>query len=147
VAADDFASGERDADAGDAVFKAGNPEGVRCSLGDCAVAVAIDLVGYFLPLIMAVLAVPMVLGKVPPNRIYGLRTPKTLSPPSIWYQANRVGGWYMLAAAAVTICFNVVLMAMHPEWPSQTVILWMAGAAVASVILASVFSLVYVHKL
>ena len=105
------------------------------------------LVGYLIPVVMAVLAVPVVLGKVPPNPIYCFRTPKTLSSPGIWYAANRIAGWLLIGAAAVTISFNLVLPSMEPEWPPEKLLGWMAGAAVVSVILASVLSLLYLRKL
>jgi hypothetical protein len=87
------------------------------------------LIGYLIPIVMAVLAVPVVLGKVPPNPIYGFRTPKTLS------------------AAAVTMCFNLVLSSMEPAWPPEKLLGWMAGAGAVSVILASILSLLYLRKL
>jgi hypothetical protein len=40
-------------------------------------------IGFFLPAILGLLAVPMILGIVPPNHLYGFRTPKTLSSPDI----------------------------------------------------------------
>lgn len=108
---------------------------------------AIYLVGYFLPLLMAALAIPMALGKVPPNAFYGFRTPKTLSSPTIWYPANRVGGRYMLIASLFTICFNVILLSMYPQWPSQLLCVVMAGAGAASMMVATILSMVYLRKL
>ena len=39
------------------------------------------LIGVGVPLLILLLSVPMILGKVPPNGVYGFRTPKTLSSP------------------------------------------------------------------
>jgi uncharacterized membrane protein len=39
---------------------------------------------------------------VPPNRLYGFRTRKTLSSPDIWYPANVFSGYALMLAAAVT---------------------------------------------
>ena len=58
----------------------------------------------------------MILDKVPPNGVYGFRTPKTLSSPEVWYPANRAAGWFMLAAMVVAICFNLALWSVYPEW-------------------------------
>jgi uncharacterized membrane protein len=48
--------------------------------------------------LLALLAVPMIKGRVPRNRIYGFRTPKTLSSDRVWYAANRIAGWDLLLA-------------------------------------------------
>lgn len=38
------------------------------------------------------LALPLLLGLVPPNRAYGIRNPATISDPQSWYRVNRLGG-------------------------------------------------------
>ena len=47
--------------------------------------------------IMALLGVPLMRGKVPPNGWYGFRVRRTLSDPSVWYPANRYAGRRMFA--------------------------------------------------
>jgi SdpI/YfhL protein family len=57
---------------------------------------------FFIPaVIFAALSVPLVLGLVPPNRFFGVRTRRTLSSPDLWRRTNRVAGWAVLAASAV----------------------------------------------
>jgi len=41
-------------------------------------------------LLLFVVAVPLVLGVVPRNRLYGVRTARSLSDDGVWYPANRV---------------------------------------------------------
>jgi uncharacterized membrane protein len=106
-----------------------------------------SIIGYLLPIVFAALAAPLALGKVPPNGFYGFRTPKTLSSPDIWYPANRIAGWLMIAAAALAICFNLVLSSMHPEWPDEKLVLWMTGTGTTLLLLAGVLSLFYLRKL
>jgi hypothetical protein len=48
-----------------------------------------------------VLGLPLVLGLVPPNPVYGLRTRRTLADPASWYRANRRGGLAMIAAGGL----------------------------------------------
>jgi len=43
-------------------------------------------------LLLAGLGVPLWRGKVPPNALYGFRTPKTRTNEEVWYEANRIGG-------------------------------------------------------
>jgi uncharacterized membrane protein YedE/YeeE len=52
-------------------------------------------------LLIASVAVRLVMGRVPPNRLYGFRTAKTLSEERIWYAANRVAGWDLLVAGLI----------------------------------------------
>jgi uncharacterized membrane protein len=52
-------------------------------------------------LLIAAAAVPLILGLVPRNRLYGVRTPRTLSADRIWYPANRLGGGVFFAASVL----------------------------------------------
>ncbi len=57
---------------------------------------------FFVPsVIVIVVSIPLVLRLVPPNRIYGVRTRRTLSSPEVWYPANRFGGIALIVASAV----------------------------------------------
>ncbi|MDR3557854.1 MAG: SdpI family protein [Syntrophobacteraceae bacterium] len=57
---------------------------------------------FFIPaLIIAVAAIPLVLGVIPRNGAYGIRTKKTLSEDRIWYKANRFGGWMFIFSSLV----------------------------------------------
>ena len=105
------------------------------------------LVAYVLPIVLMLLAVPLVLGKVSPNWLLGFRTRKTVSSPAIWYRANRVAGWLLIAASALAICFNAALWSLHPDWPREVLMSWMLRATIASVLLASILSTFYLRKL
>ena len=53
---------------------------------------------FFVPAVLiGLVAIPLILG-IPPNRLYGVRTRRTLSDRRLWYRANRFGGWCLLAA-------------------------------------------------
>ena len=63
-------------------------------------------------LVFAVIALPLALGKVPPNGLYGYRTARTLADPAVWYAVNRASGWALfvgalIAAAAVSWVFSL----------------------------------------
>lgn len=61
---------------------------------------------WVIPTALIVLAIPLMLGMVPPNSLYGFRTPKTLSSPQIWYPANRISGIYFaLAGVAIPVLY------------------------------------------
>jgi uncharacterized membrane protein len=52
-------------------------------------------------LLLFVVAVPLVAGLIPRNRLYGFRTAKTLSDDGIWYRVNRLAGFAVMIASAV----------------------------------------------
>ncbi len=52
-------------------------------------------------LLLFVVAVPLVLGLIPRNRLYGFRTAKTLSDDDIWYRVNRLAGFAVMIASGV----------------------------------------------
>jgi hypothetical protein len=49
------------------------------------------------------LAIPLLRRRVPPNRLYGVRTRATLSDPTVWYEANAQGGRDLLALGLVVL--------------------------------------------
>ena len=67
---------------------------------------SLDLVYVGFSILIAVLGVPLAMGKVPPNPLYGFRTPATQADPDLWYAVNArtgqdlVGGGLLLGAAA-----------------------------------------------
>lgn len=56
-----------------------------------------------------ILAVPLMLGLVPRNRYYGVRTVRTLSDDKIWYRTNRIAGGAVMLAS---IIYGAVAMVM-----------------------------------
>ncbi|MBI3660666.1 SdpI family protein [Candidatus Acetothermia bacterium] len=54
-------------------------------------------------LVVCVLSIPLVAQKIPPNLLYGLRTPKTMSDKGLWYKANRRAGLWLFAAGLIAV--------------------------------------------
>jgi len=55
---------------------------------------------FLIPAVIIVLVtIPLILGLIPRNRAYGIRTGKTLSDDRMWYAVNRFGGWTLLGAS------------------------------------------------
>ena len=105
------------------------------------------VIAYVVPLVVVASSIPMILGKVPPNWIYGFRTPRTLSSPEVWYPANRVAGWFMVVAAVVSICFNLALWWIFPEWPLEKMTSWMTGGSLIPFLIALLASFIYLRRL
>ena len=91
--------------------------------------------------IIGVISIPMILKLVPPNPIYGFRTPGTLASPALWYRANTFAGWALLIASLASAVLLVgisrgVLPAAIPE----------VAALLVPTVIAVVASLVYLRK-
>lgn len=67
-------------------------------------------------LIISGLSIPLILGKVAPNGLYGVRTEKTLSSPEAWYAGNAFGGKALLAAGIITILIGVLIPILHERF-------------------------------
>jgi hypothetical protein len=59
-------------------------------------------------IIFFLISIPLICGFVPPNRVYGIRTAKTMSEPRIWYRANNFCGWALLVSSGIYLALTVV---------------------------------------
>ena len=60
-------------------------------------------------LLLAGLAVPLLLDKIPPNGWYGFRVPSTLYNADLWYKVNRYMARWMLLSGIITVAGAVAL--------------------------------------
>ena len=72
-----------------------------------------------------VLAVPLALGLVPPNRFYGVRTAKTLADPGLWRRANRFCGVLLGLSGALYL----TVAALTPAADGKDPALWLLHLA------------------
>jgi uncharacterized membrane protein len=94
--------------------------------------------GLWLPLVLIAVSIPLVMGVVPPNWIYGFRTTKTMSNPQIWYEANRHAGanlivagvWTMVLCGGIVGRFGAKANALLP----LVLLLMVLGSAVVSLL-------------
>ena len=94
-------------------------------------------------LVLMALSVPLMREQVAPNSSYGLRTPKSLSDPRIWYAANKACGRALFVAGAATS-----VAALIPISPATTQIPWLQlGVMLSSVLSASAYSLRVLAKM
>ena len=52
---------------------------------------------------LVAVCIPLILGKIPPNGLYGFRVKKTLEHPEIWYPVNKYGGTRLLIASLLLV--------------------------------------------
>ena len=82
-------------------------------------------------LVTAVVAVPLVLRKVPMNRYYGIRIPKAFKSDRHWYDINAYGGKLLLAYGLLLIVFGLAAQDLAPPETS----IWMAPFIVGPLLL------------
>jgi hypothetical protein len=54
-------------------------------------------------LVLAAVSVPLILGWIPPNGLYGFRVRKTMEHPEIWYPVNKYGGERLLLTSLLLV--------------------------------------------
>jgi hypothetical protein len=84
---------------------------------------------YGVPVIFFILSIPMILGLVPPNAVYGYRTQYTISSTDIWYAENYKAGIALAAVSFLAIIITYLIM----KFSAQSIIhktLYSIGALV-----------------
>ena len=82
--------------------------------------------------VLSLVSIPLILGKVPRNRVYGYRTRATLGSEALWYRANAYFGVRFLVATLVSAGIAVALyqwQALSPRTHLQVSVLLLVGPA------------------
>lgn len=58
---------------------------------------------------LAGLSVPLILGKIPPNGLYGFRVRSMIDDPKLWYKVNAYAGWRFLVVGLGTSAGAIIL--------------------------------------
>jgi uncharacterized membrane protein len=90
--------------------------------------------------IIAAVSLPLMFSLVPPNRIYGFRTRRTLADRELWFRANRFSGWALFIAAAT----SAAIFVLDPEISSGRSGLGLI-VFVVPLVAAIIASFAYVH--
>ena len=80
------------------------------------------LVFGLLGLLFIGLSIPLMQGRVPPNRCYGFRTRKTLSDPKIWYEVNRISGNDLFLGGVVITISSIIMLLIAQQWSREHVV-------------------------
>ena len=97
------------------------------------------LMGMFVAsgVVLGLVSIPLILGRIPPNGLYGFRVRKTIENPEIWYPVNRYAGQRLLVASLVFVLSSIGLRyvpGLGTDIYSYAVLLvFLAGFAVALV--------------
>jgi uncharacterized membrane protein len=68
------------------------------------------------------LGMPLLLGRVPPNHVYGCRTKQTLADPSVWYEANRAAGKDFSIAGLIILTASLAALAFGRDSDADHVV-------------------------
>lgn len=85
--------------------------------------------------VTALIALPLALRQIPRNRLYGVRTRRTLADDRVWYETNAYGGRCLIRASAVTIVL-VLLLGRMPLPPDFLLLASVAALVVPSLVAA-----------
>lgn len=108
-----------------------------------------QLVGLVLLLAAAVnlaVSVPLCLRKVPPNKLYGVRIPKTFASEENWYAINAYGGKQLAYASLPVAITGLVCLACPTEDNEALGPLLGVGVFVVSITVALVRTLSYAKR-
>jgi hypothetical protein len=94
--------------------------------------------------VFAVLAVPLMLRKVPPNMLYGYRTRATLTDETVWYDANAHFGRGLLVSSAVS---GVAALAVYAAKPPADLLPLAVVVLVVPTLIAAIATSRYIRRL
>ncbi len=81
-------------------------------------------------LLISLLAIPLILRRIPPNALYGVRTKASFASASDWYRINVIGGRYLALSGIVILAVGIVGFFL----PASAFAPYSIGAAVATLL-------------
>ena len=96
--------------------------------------------------LFALIAIPLILRKIPRNGAYGFRTPRTLSNDGIWYDANAYFGRGLFTANIATAIFMIILYNYQQQFTLEYFIKLSIATLVAPPIVAVLFTFRHIHS-
>jgi uncharacterized membrane protein len=97
--------------------------------------------------VLCMISLPLILGRIGPNPFYGLRVKRTLDDPAVWYPANRVAAWWMLAAGALLMLVAAGVYLLLPRVGFVTYALTCLGTLVVALAVGFVRAWRYLRRL
>jgi uncharacterized membrane protein len=92
------------------------------------------------------IGLPLALGRVRPNGVYGWRTPKTMSSETVWYAINSRTGWALCIAGGVIAAAAVVNYFIAKRNPTYPVAMASLGVMVAALVAVLVYGMLLLRR-
>jgi uncharacterized membrane protein len=89
-------------------------------------------------LLLIVLAIPLRMRRVPPNRFYGVRTRATLADEATWYDVNARSGQDLLVAGVVFLLGIFIVDAVGAHWAPELRTLTSAMILIVALVIVTV---------
>jgi uncharacterized membrane protein len=77
-------------------------------------------------ILIFVMGAVLYLGKIPPNRWFGFRTPDTLANKDLWYKANRYLGRDVMILVLYWILVTLIINNLKLEYP-VSLLVWVVS--------------------
>ena len=72
-------------------------------------------------IMFCLISVPLIKGRVPRNRWYGMRVPKTLRSDSVWYPVNAYSGKCLYVSGLLIMAGSLLLVPLGIYWSKDTI--------------------------
>jgi uncharacterized membrane protein len=95
------------------------------------------------PVVLILVAIPLILEKIPRNPLYGFRTAYTMSSDEVWFRANKISGVALLIAGFVWLCLGMLLPAVMASMQSAVKLARLFGLGSVTLAVAASFWLTY----
>jgi len=98
-------------------------------------------------LLLMLASVPMIIERVPPNRWYGFRTPRTQSDPKVWYPANRIAGQYLAFAGLLIELATLGVALFRKQITTETGAIILIIVGIGSIAAATILSFLALRRI
>ena len=92
-------------------------------------------------------SLPMIMQRVPPNRWYGFRTPRTQGDPKVWYPANRIAGQYLAFAGLLIVLTALGVVLLHKQMTPDTGAIVLLVVSLGSLAAATALSIIALRRI
>lgn len=96
--------------------------------------------------LLILISIPLYLGKIGPNGLYGFRVRKTMENPALWYPVNRCGAGWLMVTGVLTMFASAVL-SFVPGLNVDTYALVCLGVFVSIFVVGLVMTVRYMNSL
>jgi uncharacterized membrane protein len=90
----------------------------------------------FLPVLFILIGLPLALELIPPNGVYGVRTPSTLASAESWYRANLWAGIFAVGFGFLAVIVTMAVDRSNKFAPTAKSYIVLAATVSVAVLMA-----------